>query len=272
MSEPTPVDNIASVAVAAKEDNIEPASSSASSESESTSTTAKTSTPITTPAGSQINSDWEHLKLGIDCFFAFLANLGEDKWDQRRDYHVMFRCGTVARFNAFAEEFVGYTDENHEFPAPVEKISDRLAVDNIKSDNRRVWKTQKKIPGEVGLAIRRAYHEMIMQGYPYPGENATRKIFPTGLGVKAPTPLSMAMVTWPGLDRLNRVFNLAFYSPGDPQLAAMQKAATEGGNLRRYDFMFPEVAAVYMPPTKTTSLKVWAYNDKNEFVEHSVQQ
>jgi hypothetical protein len=193
----------------------------------------------TTPAGSQINSDWAQLGEAIDCMAVFLAGLPLAAGPA--ETHVIFRCGTVARVREGDPEFGGYEASEYQFPE--HDLAGRLedgAVADIMADNARVWAAQRGFPEPVGRAVRRAYAALVAPGYPYPGgPTADRRVAPTGISSEAEG--TLAHVLWPHLDVGGRVYNLAFMRN------SLVSAAVAGGDCRRYDYLFPEVAAVFMP-------------------------
>jgi len=189
-----------------------------------------------TPAGGQINCDWEFLELAIDELAKFLkAGCPEP--------HVVFRCGTVVRVADDDEEFKGYKLSTYQFPETDTKYAE--TVKQIMRDNSRVWAVQKKI-ADVGPPIRRAYATLVRQGYIWPGPSAARWAQKT-------TPDSqLYLVHWPELDSRSRVFNLGISADGDD-------AAAAAGDFRRQDYMFPEVAAVILSQ-KPGALDIWRYS------------
>ena len=212
--------------------------------------------PHTTPAGSQINSDWADLQRGIRCFVDYIkANFGVSS----KDWYVMFRCGTIARVALTDHEFKGYLGSEYVFPEHPENHKETVA--SIMADNQHVWEVQRAIPGPVGAAIRRGYGLMIAQGYPYPGtQQAGRTPIEVGRGTQPGE--VFWVVYWPNQIDEQLVYNLAFATSTEGPTAAAARA----GDLRRYDFMFPEVAAVVTP-----DLKVWTYGPDRLFSDkHSL--
>jgi len=195
-------------------------------------------TPIiaTTPAGSQINCDWELLNVAIDALVSFLKAVGAE------EPYVVFRCGTVVRVGDGDVEFKGYKNSDYRFPETDEKHAD--TVKQIMRDNARVWAVQKSLAdASVSLAVRKAFATLVRQGYPWPGPGAER----WGQQTRPGSPL--LLVHWPELDSRGRVFNLGYGPDSEAQILA-------AGDLRRQDYMFPEVAAVVLPGER---LAVWRY-------------
>jgi hypothetical protein len=227
----------------------------------------------TTPAGGQVNADWGQLREGIACLAVFLAaaappekaSASPSSEARPREWHVVFRCGTVARVAEADAEFMGYEQSGYRFPDHrLEGFEDlkgeesmASTVEAILADNAKVWEAQKAFPGEVGRAARRAYTRLVAQGYPYPGASAARSPVFTGLSSAAADAGPLWMVLWPGLDTKGRMYNLAFASKGE-------RACHLGGELRRYDYMFPEVAAVITP-----ELAVWTYGTGGRFSDQN---
>ncbi len=203
--------------------------------------------PGTTPAGGQINSDWEPLRRGIQCLALFLSTATKPS---QREWHVVFRCGTVVRLDGTESEFAGYTPHTYVFPD--HRVEDEGVVRDVMDDNRRVWEAQRAIPDPAGTAIRLAYTRLVAQGYPYSGTpQANRSARPTGVETEADG--LMWIVYWPGLDCTGRVSNLAF--AGD-----IKGAVESAGNNRRLDYMYPEAAAVI-----DHELNVWSYKPGGAF-------
>jgi hypothetical protein len=220
-----------------------------------------------TPAGGQINSDWADLcdaLVGLTLFLDDVAAAAETSGLKMTDWHVVFRCGTMVRIFATDPEFPGYDASNYRFPGSECDADQKETVKAIMADNVKVWENQKVIPGVgIGKAVRQAYAKMLGQGYPYPGGPAAdRSAVPTGIEIinadtsnkKDTDPLWF--VLWPNLDALGHVYNLAF-------APVAMTACALGGTLRRYDYMFPEVAAVFTPERV-----MWAYGPDKVFRAH----
>jgi hypothetical protein len=196
-----------------------------------------------TPAGGKEHYNWALLQDAIAGLYVFLKGIPASA----EFWHVIFRCGTVVRLRALSgDEFVGYDHPESSYIFPTTEEENDEVIDRILEDNRRIWETQSKIPGDVGKAIRIGYAPLIARGYPYPGGAAAdRSVVDTGIEVKdKPTARRLWFVLWPGLDGGGEepmMFNLALTEKGGAS------AAASGGDLRRYDFMFPEVGAVITP-------------------------
>jgi hypothetical protein len=198
--------------------------------------------PTSTPAGGQINCDWEDLDPAIDGLICFLSKI------RPCDAHVVFRCGTVARIDDDADEFKGYSRSSYAFPE-YDKSFDKT-VGLIMADNCRVWEGQKTLgSANAGRAIRQGYASLIRQGYPYPGPDAVR--WGQKTDALAPNGSPLLLVHWPALDTRGRVFNLALGKN-------VELIVNAAGDARRSDFMFPEVAAVIIPVEG--KLEVWRYS------------
>src|SRR5688572_20011088 len=193
----------------------------------------------TTPAGGQINCDWESLNVAIDALVALLIKTGA------HDTHVVFRCGTVAQVDDDSAEFKGYDGSTYAFPDCNKMFARTVRL--IMEDNCRVYDAQRSLGNAVvSRAIRQGYSALIRQNYPFPGPDARR------WGQKTDIAAPLLLVHWPGLDTRSRVFNIALGK--DAELAV---SAT--GDLRRSDYMFPEVAAVIVPKGGS-KLEVWRYS------------
>lgn len=192
----------------------------------------------TTPAGSQINCDWEYLDVALKELAACLEECQEP--------HVVFRCGTVVRVSDDDEEFKGFKASTYQFPARSEAHT--KTIKRIMRDNAGVWSVQKKIKGAAGGAVRRAFATLVKQGYPWPGPGAARSVQRAREG----SPLHF--VYWPELDSRGRVFNLGYGD--DPR-----DSASLAGDLRRQDYLFPEVAAVIL--CEDGELAIWHYVEGN---------
>lgn len=214
--------------------------------------TTKPAEMATTPAGGQINADWGQLSQGIMCLTVFLCGTLETTNSAAfEEWHVVFRCGTVVRVADNDPEFPGYTPKSYRFPENT--LEDASATEEVMADNKRVWEAQRSLPEPAGKPVRQAYAKMLSQGYPYPGgPTSDRSTRPTGVQTEADGLLWT--VFWPGLDRTGKVYNLAFSQQGPGT------AVVAGGDLRRYDYMFPEVAAVI-----SKDLKVWTYGPDKTF-------
>lgn len=211
--------------------------------------------PTKTPAGGQINADWGDLGLGVEAFALFVRSGALDV-EENKDWHVIFRCGTVVRVVSGEPEWGGYSSAAPRYEFPEHRVDEKDTVVDIMADNELVWNAQCSLaPPPVGRAVRQAFAKLVGQGYPYPGGPPSDRS-PIPSGVVDETVGMLWHVYWPNLDRAGRVFNLAFSMKG----AAV--AAMLGGELRRYDYMFPEVAAVLTP-----ALALWKYNAEGVFAE-----
>jgi hypothetical protein len=202
-----------------------------------------------TPAGGQINVSWGESTDAIRCLATFLSNAVDV--DVNDEWHVVFRCGTVVRVSPTDKEFGGFDDGEYEWPEHRSEHTD--TVSDVMDDNKLVWSNQRKIPGPAGKAIRQGFAKMIKLGYPYPGGDISDRYgIPTGVEIK---PCGMLHIMfWPNLDKTNRVYNVAFSTKG------LHVAVDIGGELRRYDYMFPEVAAVFSP-----RIVAWSYGPDGSF-------
>jgi hypothetical protein len=218
------------------------------------------SPPRTTPAGSQINSDWEHLEAAIAAMTVWVGWA----WTRSiRAWLVLFRCGTVARVTDDDPEFGGYRSSAYAFPDPGPDAAPDAAetVTKIMADNARVWAAQRNLAGggEIALAVRRAYAKMLGEGYQYPGA-PTSVHLPMGTDVVTANGLRLETVFWPKLGAGGHVFNLALVPVALGVQDAARSASDAVGRLRQYDYMFPEVAAVFAPEGC-----VWAYGPDGVF-------
>lgn len=201
-----------------------------------------------TLAGSQINADWPELPLAIIALEAWLASARSTlPPDRRRASHVVFRCGTVAQVAPGDPEFSGYLDSAYAFPG--EHPQHASAALDVMDDNARVWEAQRSLPEPAGKAARQAFALLVAQGYPYPG-NASSVRGGKRSGCKFEDAGELLFVFWPALDPRMRVWNLVF-GKTDPR-----GAVDAAGDLRRLDYMFPEVAAVF-----TADGALWGYRE-----------
>jgi hypothetical protein len=221
--------------------------------------------PRKTPAGCNENVNWASFRDAVAGLFVFLNGIPTE----HIPWHVVFRCGTVVAFNSLAEaEFAGYdAGDSAQTPAyvfPEHRVADARVVSRIMDDNRRAWEAQRELPGDVGHAIRIGYAKLVKQGYPYPGgPRADRTPIDSGVALEAKQPgdsmRRLWFITWPNLsdgagwDSL-KIFNLALSEHG------AEVAVVEGGDLRRYDYMFPEVGAVITPENA-----LWTYSPSGAF-------
>ncbi len=201
--------------------------------------------PATTPAGSQINSNWIDLERGAREFGSFCALV----YSQDDTTFAIFRCGTVVAVRPEdRKEFTGYSADTYQFPFSPE--ADAKIVKRIMVDNRAVWDAQRRTgPAEISRAMRIAYGKMISDGYVYPG---TARSGRSAIQLwDSPKGDFLWQVYWPELQK--DVYNIVYGADRDSALRA-------AGDLRRYDYMFPEVAAVI-----TRGGAVWTYDAKGVF-------
>jgi hypothetical protein len=158
----------------------------------------------------------------------------------------------VVRVRLDDPEFAGFTGHEHDAVFPP-GIAPTEVLEAIRSDHRHVWEAQRAIPGAAGRAIRQAYAKLIAEGYPFPGATAERHGTPVGIRDEA-TGRGLWVVKWPRFSRRHHVTNLLFTSHS--------LGADAAGDLRRNDFLFPEVAAVI-----TGELRLWAYGSDGVFGE-----
>lgn len=193
-----------------------------------------------TPAGVRAHSNWPELGDAIDGLMFFLLGAGGAP-----EAHIVFRHGTVVRVGAADPEWGGYADGAYAFPEHriTAESADltRRTIEKIKRDSRKVWAAQSSAPEPVRGLIRRGFAALLAPGYPYPGTPASDRAA-RDAGVRAPAG-AMHFVSWPNHDtgaRASRTYNVVF-------AAGPAEAAQAGGDSRRYDYMFPEVAAVITP-------------------------
>lgn len=214
----------------------------------------------TTPAGGQANSDWEHFGAAVDAAAVWAGRY----WPREsNEVIVMFRCGTVARVKDGDPEFGGYESGAYAFPdfGPNAAPDAAATVANVMADNARVWAAQKSITSDdrIARAVRCAYAAVLKPGHPYPGVPTAERLV-IGTDVVAGG-LRLETVFWPKLDPGGRVTSLALVPEGMRRAAAARRASDVAGRLRQYDYMFPEVAAVFTPQGR-----VWAYAAGGAFV------
>jgi hypothetical protein len=212
-----------------------------------------------TPTGADIMIDLPEFPEMLKRFGKFLT-VAVKKGGPFKDAQVIFWCGTVVRVALDDAEFEGYTAENYELPK--HRIA-KASRGKILENNKIAWESQKVIPGEPGKAIRQAYAKMLREGYIYPGgQPADRMAFPCEKTTEGDDKV-LWQVYWTFFG--DRVFNLALVDmpnqDGANTQSAMGSAATQGGGLRRYDYIAPEVAAVVFP-----DLTYWKYDADNKFV------
>lgn len=213
----------------------------------------------TTPAGGQLNSDWPQLADAIDALAVVVHGMPTTGICANKEWHIVFRCGTVVRVTDADPEFAGYAGTGYKFPDRGGDDGLASTVANVMADNTLVWDKQKAFPEPAGGAVRRAYAKLVRQGYPYPGGPESDRT-PVSTGVSLSGTGTLYMVFWPNLDPIGRVYNLSFSADG------LERAAIQGGTLRRYDYMFPEVAAVISPTAPGTEpMRIWSYTAAGEF-------
>lgn len=205
-------------------------------------TAAPAGTSWLTPAGAQLNTNWPDLD---DAVAAFVLALGAGA--PTLTSHVVFRCGTVAAVRENDPEFRGYVRE-HDCVFPLGVASPEI-IDAIRADNRRVWEKQSAIPGAAGAAIRRGYALLMAAGYPFPREEGEWRGRRTGVHMPA-TDKELWSITRDATDP--RVTNLL--------LTNRSTGLGAVGDLRRNDYLFPEVAAVI-----TSDSRLWKYLPDGSF-------
>jgi hypothetical protein len=173
--------------------------------------------------------EWVDFHRAVNSFVNFL-NLA----DAFNSYHVIFSMGTIVRIDRDESntEFIGYTGEYVE-DYPIYRIS--IDLDEIIADNIAVWESQKDVP-VYGRFIRSGYHSLISNGY----VTATTDKVPVPCQDPSAHDDILWNVLWPELSP--NVTNLVISSSDDPV-----SAAVIGAELRRYDYMFPNVRALITP-------------------------
>jgi hypothetical protein len=222
------------------------------------------------PPQGEVKADWLDLDVGVEAFTVFIRS-GILDASSNTEWHVIFRYGTIARVVDADPEWAGYGSAGslgYKFPThtplarasalegPLAQVEDQSTVADIMADNELVWGTQSRAqPSAVGAAVRRAYAKLIGQGYPYPGDRLSdREPVPSGLVDE--TLGAHWHVYWPNLDETGQVFNMVFSKTGEGAASVLS------GDLRRYDYMFPEVTAVLTP-----AFALWKYDADGVFVE-----
>jgi hypothetical protein len=172
------------------------------------------------------------------CLLAFMRRAveqdeGTEPWT---DWHVMFKCGTVCRLRSLTDvaEFEGY-DDSYSFPE--HRIQDGgPGAELFRGANQRLWEAQRDTPGDPGLALRGAYHQLIRDGYPHPGTDQSDRF---AVELEEPdAPNVASLVVWPNSDL--DVMNIVVTTDSN-------SAVVVGGDYRRYDYMEPEVIAIISP-------------------------
>ena len=193
--------------------------------------------------------DYKDIQPCVDEFLDFLKG-SIDKYipkfdgDKYGEWHAIFKGGTVAKIDPVQNvpEFQGYTDSYRE-GYPVHRVSSDALGDLLQA-NVDVWNRQKdKLDGDKGKALRIAYSMLISDGYPYPGGEGSDRI-PIPITDPSMNPEPICMVIW---------------SHRDPYLHNIVKgnvnvAVGLSADLRRYDFMMPEVYAIINPTGTPTYL------------------
>ena len=226
------------------------------------------------PPQGEVKADWLDLDVGVEAFMVFIRS-GILDASSNTEWHVIFRYGTIARVVDADPEWSGYGSEGplgYKFPthkplalgwaqslaraSAIAQVEDQSTVADIMADNELVWGAQSRAqPSAVGAAVRRAYAKLIGQGYPYPGDRLSDRE-PVPSGIVDETLGAHWHVYWPNLDETGRVFNMVFSKTGEGAASVLS------GDLRRYDYMFPEVTAVLTP-----ALALWKYDADGVFVE-----
>ena len=230
------------------------------------------------PPQGEVKADWLDLDVGVEAFTVFIRS-GTLDASSNTEWHVIFRYGTIARVVDADPEWSGYGSVGplgYKFPThtplalgwaqslarasalsgSLAQVEDQSTVANIMADNELVWAAQSRaLPPAVGAAVRRAYAKLIGHGYPYPGDSLSDRD-PVPSGIVDETLGAHWHVYWPNLDETGRVFNMVFSKTGGGTASVLS------GDLRRYDYMFPEVTAVLTP-----ALALWKYDADGVFVE-----
>src|SRR5688572_29579332 len=118
--------------------------------------------PTATAAANEPCS-WSLIDEASETFLKFLQE-GEKK---SKNWHVIFKMGTVARIEAKSKEFAGY--ETSTYKIPEHRVPNKKDRKDMLRENKAVWQKQKAIPGEIGKAVRQGYEMLIGDGYPFPG-------------------------------------------------------------------------------------------------------
>lgn len=205
-----------------------------------------------TPAGAKIRTEWVDRDAAIRGLEEFLGQIPPLK---NKKCHVVFRGGTVVRVDDSDPEFSGF--EPHTYRFPEHRAPNKEFIAECMHDNELVWCRQKNLPGDVGKVVRQGFARALAPGYPLPGcDISDRTCVPT---LVKRGDERLWLVFWPALDRTLLVFNLVFAK-------AHANGVALAGELRRFDFMFPEVAAVFMSERER-----WGYDSTGVFcrTEHA---
>jgi hypothetical protein len=194
---------------------------------------------------------------------------------QEAGWAVVFSMGTVARVN-LAEpgaEFQGFLGPAGYRPPP-QVVRDPARAEERRRENQAAWEALPAMwGGDAGAAVRRAYLELARAGYPANGDPRLRVVAdPLDGGpssrearraradreragaapdagsdpgpVLAPPPArledSLWLVAWPEYESADRLLSLAL----EP---SAERAEMTAVRLRRLDYAFPRVAAVFGP-------------------------
>lgn len=186
--------------------------------------------------------------------------------------YVLFECGTVVRLTGNENKFTGFYGSTHEFPKY------RIQPEDMKKfakDNKSRW--EKQMSNE---DVARAYHILVDDGYPYPGESgfpyagksfSDRTLIPLW-GAQAGIPGAWKCV-WPYRKHTDAIFNLV------TNVEAPYQANTLAADLRRYDYITPSAYAVVKgdaiiriskeKPIRKMQQKKFPIPDKREYVFES---
>ncbi len=202
-----------------------------------------------TPAGGRLYTWWEHL----DQARKLLPRL-VSKTDAANvaSWHVLFRFGTVVRATgAPAPEFDGHPPGvahaclHDAFPSP----SSVGVLEQAMDSNQIVWEAQKNVSGQIGLAIRRAYAQLLSEGYPDPERDQPPERIAIRTALTAEGAGNLWCVRWlyPDVDIYNMIFT-PFPAANTREVARLAK------HYRGRDCAFPEVAAVVTHDCKAFDL------------------
>lgn len=188
-------------------------------------------------------SSWTQVEDATSRFLGFLHGAVE-KGGPLKDWHAIFSIGTVTRIRDGTPEFTGYSplwpkEEREHFTS-------EEGARAIHARNVRTWESQRSHPDpDVQRAIRRAYHLLTQDGYPYPGGEGSDRMAVPMQQIEDDSQEVLWMILW--MHREPNVFSLAIDSnPG--------MAVASSGTGRRTDYLEPRVHAVISPTLQVTVL------------------
>jgi hypothetical protein len=179
---------------------------------------------------------------------------------KKPEYHGVFSCGTVVRFQLSQQTFAGFKDSvGYEFPehlldAPASDTATMLdqneAVLRKRLDDKHVVR-DGLTPDEYTQAVHTAYLMLVLDGYVHPGGEGADRV-----AVPLPGGPNRAMVVFPARDMY--VYNLIAPSMLKKQCVTLNvgEMAVLGGDMRCADYMQPNLVALVTPALQMHRLDV----------------